>query len=101
MCSSDLWSSVAPTRRGVAAERDAGLADLQHERSVLRKLQHLMIGAAVPCNPDIVVMVDEDPVLVGRPLATYCCSASGREEPGIVGTTPRPEQIAFLVELHD
>ena len=94
-------SAVASAGGGVAAAGDAGSTDLHDERAVLRELEHLVIAVAVPGEPDVVVVIDEDPVLVVRPLASQRGGTSRGEESRIIGTSPRPEQIAVRVELHD
>jgi len=92
---------VASAGGRVAAAGQTRLADLHDESAVLGELEHLVVAAAVPGEPDVVVVIDEDPVLVVRPLASLCSNAFRGEEPRIIGTTPRTKEIAVPIELHD
>ncbi len=63
--------------------------DLHEELAVARELQEVRILVAVAANPHVVLVVDEDAVVRGRPLV-----AGG-------GTAPVPDEVACGVELED
>ena len=78
---------AAQARRVVAAAQRAGTADLEEERPVAGELEHLPVAVAVAADPDVVEVVDENAVLVVRPLVA------------VAGTAPRLDDVALLVEL--
>src|SRR6185436_15285851 len=65
------------------------LADLQDELAVLGELQDVRVWAAVAADPDVPLVVDEDPVVAVGPLVA------------LAGAAPVPQQVARLVELED
>jgi hypothetical protein len=79
-----------PTQTGriAAPGLRAGLADLQHELSVLGEFQHMAIVVAVAPDPDEAFVIDIDAMLILEPVVA------------LPGSAPCPEQIAVLVELH-
>ena len=82
----DVGRTPQPRRVVAAAER-AGAADLQQERAVARELQDLAVTLPVAPDPDVVQVVDEDAVLLVRPLVA------------VAGTAPGLDDVALLVEL--
>jgi hypothetical protein len=81
----DVRRRAEPVGR-VAVVALALLADLQHELAVHRELEQLAVLLAVAGEPDEVVVVDEDAVLVLRPFIARS------------GTTPVAQQVARRVE---
>jgi len=73
--------------RIVAAFVPAETADLQQEFSVLGEFQDVGVFCPVAADPDVALVVDENPVVRLRPLVTRA------------GSAPVPQQIALLVEL--
>src|SRR5207253_8883577 len=91
--------------RVAVARRRACLADLHQEGPVGRELQDLIIstlsagrsdhGAAVPGQPNVVVLVDVDAVFRVGPLARRRLTRRiVRIVLGIRRTTPRAEQVS-------
>src|SRR5262249_62062246 len=70
------------------AFRHARLADLHLEAAVARELEDLRVLLRIAGEPDVVLRVHEDAVLVLRPVVARA------------GTTPRLDEIALAVELH-
>jgi hypothetical protein len=70
----------------VAALGLSAAADLQQEPAVERELQHLCVLVAVAGQPHVVVVVHVDAVFAVWPLVA------------LAGSTPRPHQVAGLVE---
>jgi hypothetical protein len=86
----DHVSRAAETGGVVAAGQLACAADLLRELAVARELQDLaVLVLGVAADPDEIVVVDEDPVLVGGPLIT------------LTGTAPGLDDLSFLIELDD
>ena len=56
------------------------LADLEQELSFARELEHLVILGVVAGDPHVVLVVDEDPVLVQRPLVAGARAAPRAHE---------------------
>src|SRR5712691_6497043 len=80
----------AAEMRGVAvAARHARRADLEQELPVAREFQYLVVLLTVAADPDGVLGVHVDPVLVQRPVVALARAA------------PRLEEIPIGVELED
>src|SRR5262249_59094950 len=82
-----IGGATEAARFGAACLR-AGLADLQHELSVLGELQHMTVVVAVPPDPDEALVIDIDAMLVLEPVIAF------------PGATPASEKVAVLVEFH-
>src|SRR5207247_6795778 len=64
------------------------VADLHEELAVMRELENLTVLAGrVAAKPDVPFVVDEDAVLVGRPLVS------------LAGPAPRLHDAAVLIEF--
>ncbi len=74
--------------RGPAATR-ALLADLQQELAVFGEFQDLRVRTAIAADPNIALIVDENPVVGVRPLETFARSA------------PVVQEIALRIEFED
>ena len=81
-------SAGRPSLRGVVRVRHrAGLADLHDELAVAGELENLPVLGIVAADPDEVVVVDEDAVLVLLPVVA------------LAGAAPGLHDLAVLVEL--
>src|SRR6185437_2131442 len=70
-----------------AAGRRTGLADLQHEFSVLGKFQHLAVVVAIAAEPDEALVIDIDAMLVLEPVIA------------LARATPGAQHVPFLVKF--
>jgi hypothetical protein len=76
-------------RRVLAVGHRPRLADLQDELAGACELEHHPVGHAVAGDPDEVVVVDIDAVLVRRPVVAF------------PGPAPRLDDVAVLIEFDD
>ena len=72
-----------------AVDSETGLADLKKEAPVAREFQDVRIAFSVPSDPDVVHVIDRDPVI--------------RRRPGVAGARPSPvaDNHAVGIELQD
>ena len=75
--------------RGRAFAARALLADLQQELAVFGEFQDVGVGGAIAADPDIALVVDENPVVGVRPLVPFA------------GSAPVPQEVARLIEFED